>query len=209
MKRCIYKAGLMAGLVFLVPLALADSASLPKTNTERVPAASNAEEYRVQPEDVLNITVYEEPDLTTKARVTGSGEIHFPLVGRVQVGGLSILEVQEKFTRLLGEDYLVNPQVQVFVDTYHSREVFVTGAVTKPGSYALPAGKITTLMEAISMAGGFSEHAAVNQTRIVRIQNGKEETMTVKANDIIKKGDKSKDVPVYANDVVFVPESFF
>lgn len=166
-------------------------------------------EYQVQPEDVLQITVYEEPDLTTKVRVAGSGEINFPLLGRIRVAGLSVIEVQEKLTQLLAEDYLVNPQVQVFVETYHERSVFVTGAVGKPGSYPLPMGKPTTLMEAVAMAGGFNEKAAVNSTRIVRIESGHEKTIYVKANDIVKKGDKNKDVEVYPNDVIFVPESFF
>lgn len=167
------------------------------------------EEYRIQPEDILQITVFEEPDLTTKARVATNGEIHFPLVGSLYVAGLSVTKLQEQLTRLLAQDYLVNPQVQVFIESYHAREVFVTGSVNKPGAYPLPAGKVTTLMEAITLAGGFHERAAVNKTRIIRIENGQEKTINVKANDIIKKGDKSKDVEVRPNDVIFVPESFF
>lgn len=167
------------------------------------------EEYRIQSEDILQIGVFEEPNLSTKVRVTTSGEIHFPLLGRLQVAGLSVPELQEKMTRLLAQDYLVNPQVQVFIETYHAREVFVTGSVNKPGAYPLPAGKTTTLMEAIALAGGFHERAAVNRTRIIRIENGQEKTINVKANDIIKKGDKSKDAEVRPNDVIFVPESFF
>lgn len=166
-------------------------------------------EYKVQPEDVLQITVYEEPDLTAKVRVSGNGEISFPLLGRIPVTGLSVLEVQEKITELLAKDYLINPQVVVFIETYHARDVFVTGAVNKPGSYPLPAGKPATLMEAIAMAGGFTEEAALNSTRIIRIEEGKEKTIHVKARDIIKKGEKSEDVEIRPNDVVFIPESFF
>ncbi len=174
-----------------------------------VSQAAAIEEYKIQPEDILQITVYEEPDLTTKVRVATSGEIIFPLLGRLKVVGLSVMELQEKLTELLASDYLVNPQVQVFIESYHARDVFVTGAVTKPGSYPLPAGKTMTVMEAITMAGGFSKEAAINGTRIIRIENGKETTLHIRANDIIKKGDKSKDEEVRPNDVVFVPESFF
>jgi polysaccharide export outer membrane protein len=181
-----------------------------KSQTQSAPIpVSPVVEYTIQPEDVLQITVYEEPDLLTKARVAMSGEIHFPLLGRVQVAGLSLMEAQEKIEELLEKDYLVNPQVQVFIETYHVRDVFVTGAVNQPGSYPLPAGKTTTLMEAIAMAGGFNEEAAVNSTRIIRIEEGREKTIHVKVNDIIKKGDKAKDVEVRPNDVIFVPESFF
>lgn len=184
------------------------SEAAPETAATPV-ASQTTEDYTIQSEDVLQITVYEEPDLTTKARVTSSGEITVPLLGRVAVQGLTIAEVQEKITKLLAEDYLVNPQVQVFIETYHPRNVFVTGSVNKPGSYPLPTEKPTTLMEAITMAGGFNEKAAIDQTRIIRIENGQEKTIVVRVNEIIKKGDKSKDVAVEPNDIIFVPESFF
>ena len=199
----------------LKPLVSSLIGSSSKTNPAEDTASGSAEktpaveEYRIQSEDILQITVFEEPDLSSKVRVTTSGEIHFPLLGQIQVAGLSVSELQEKLTQRLAQDYLVNPQVQVFIETYHAREVFVTGSVNKPGAYTLPAGKTTTLMEAIALAGGFHEHAAVNGTRIIRIENGQEKRINVKANDIIKKGDKSKDVEVRPNDVIFVPESIF
>lgn len=185
----------------------------PTEAAEAVPLGQvgpETEEYTVQPEDVLQITVFEEPDLTTQARVTSSGEITFPLLGRVTVAGLAVPQVQEKLTTLLAEDYLVNPQVQVFLDTsLNPRRVFVTGAVTRPGSYTISAERLTTFMEAIAMAGGFSEEASVNGTRIIRIEHGRERTILVRANDIITKGDKSQDVALRPGDIIFVPESFF
>ena len=193
---------------------ISSSASSKKNPTEETASGSAektpaVEEYGIQSEDILQITVFEEPDLSSHVRVTTNGEIHFPLLGQIQVAGLSVPELQEKLTQRLAQDYLVNPQVQVFIETYHAREVFVTGSVNKPGAYTLPTGKATTLMEAITLAGGFHEHAAVNGTRIIRIENGQEKRINVKANDIIKKGDKSKDVEVRPNDVIFVPESIF
>jgi len=167
------------------------------------------EEYTLQPDDILQITVYEEPDLTTRARVTSSGGIAFPLLGHVGVAGLTVPQVQEKLTQLLAEDYLINPQVQVFIEAYHLRNVFVTGAVNRPGAYPIPIEKPTTLMEAIAMAGGFSNVAAPNNTRIVRLEEGQQRTLNVRADDIVRKGDKTQDVPVRPNDIIFVPESFF
>lgn len=171
--------------------------------------ASLPQDYTVQPEDVLQITVYQEPDLTTQARITRAGKIQFPLLGEIDVQGYTVKQIQEKVTKLLLADYLVDPQVNVFIETYHSRNVFVTGAVVNPGSYPLPTEKPTTVMEAIVMAGGFTKDAAPNKTRIIRIKDGHEKTMNVRADDIIKKGDKSKDVEVYQDDVIFVGESFF
>ncbi len=208
--------------LIMVPLGLAvgSCASHEKNASKNAPGAvvsapgltlgsKPTEEYLIQPEDILQITVYEEPDLTARVRVGGNGEINFPLLGRLVVAGLTVGAVQEKITLALGEDYLVNPQAQVFIDTYHARNVFVTGAVTRPGAYPLDSGKRTTLMEAITLAGGFRQDAAMNGTRIIRVQNGKENTIMIKAKDIVQKGDKKKDVEVLPNDVVFVPESIF
>ena len=187
------------------PVEVVPTAQLPGASTE-----PSTGEYTIQPDDILLITVFEEPDLTTKARVTRSGEMAFPLLGHVAVAGLEVAQVQEKLTTLLAADYLVNPQVQVFVDTtLSSRKVFVTGAVNKPGSYAIPIERPTTLMETIAMAGGFSQAAAPNKTRIVRVEEGQEQTIPVHADDIVKKGDKTQDVAVRPNDIIFVPESFF
>jgi polysaccharide biosynthesis/export protein len=168
----------------------------------------SSDEYLVQPDDVLQITVYEEPDLTTKVRVTGRYEINFPLLGRVNVSGLSVIAVQEKITALLDDGYLVNPQVQVFIEEFHVRNVFVTGSVNQPGSYALIPGKATTVMEAIAMAGGFHTDASVNNTRIIRISDGIEQTINVHAKEIMS-GNKTLDVEVMPNDVIVVPESIF
>ena len=175
------------------------------SSSEESPAES--EEYTIRPEDVLQITVYEEPDLTTKARVSRNGEIAFPILGRVQVVGLSVSQLQEKLTQLLGTDYLVHPQVQVFIET--SRSVFLTGEVSKPGSYTLSTERSTTVMEIITMAGGFTDQADLNGTRIIRTENGQRKTIRVRVADIIHKGDKSQDVQVRPDDIIFVPESFF
>ncbi len=164
-------------------------------------------EYSVQPDDVLQVTVFEEPDLSTRVRVARSGEITFPLLGQVQVAGMSVTQVQQKMTGLLEKDFLVHPQVQVFVDK--PRNVFVTGQVHKPGSYPVSTEKSTTVMEMIALAGGFTQDADLNGTRIIRMVNGKKETIRVRVTDVVRKGDKSKDEPVRAEDIIFVPESFF
>ena len=170
-------------------------------------AASSEQEYTVQSEDVLQITVYEEPDLTTKARVSRNGEITMPLLGQVAVAGLTVPAVQEKLAHLLEKDFLVHPQVQVFVDK--PRNVFVTGQVHRPGSYPVSVERPTTVIEAITLAGGFTQDADLNGTRIIRRVNGEKRTIRIRVTDIIRQGDKSKDETVRAEDIIFVPESFF
>lgn len=169
----------------------------------------SAEEYKVDAGDILTITVYEQSDLTTKARVSVEGEISFPLLGRVEVKGLSVKEIAETIRVLLEKDYLVNPQVSVFIEEYRAKKVFVMGFVNRPGEYELFKDRPTTVLEAITMAGGFKEGAAHNGTKVIRKEDGKEVTIPVKVSDIMNKGAKDKDVPVLPGDIIVVPESFF
>jgi len=168
-----------------------------------------AEEYKVDTGDVLLITVYEQADLTTKVRVSSKGEITFPLIGTVNVKDLTVEEIEKKIMVSLKKDYLVDPQVNVFIEKYTEKKVFVMGFVNRPGEYELFKDRPTTVLEAITMAGGFKEGAAQNGTKVLRVDNGQELTIAIKVTDITKKGDKEKDIPVKPGDIVVVPESFF
>lgn len=173
------------------------------------PTIIHSQEYKVEPGDILLITVYEQPDLTTKVRVNSKGEITFPLLGIIKVSGRTVDEIEKKIRTLLEEDYLVDPQVNVFIEEYHPKKVFVMGFVNKPGEYELFKDRPTTVLEAITMAGGFREGSAPNGTKIIRVEDGEEITIPIKVTDITKRGNKDKDIPVKAGDIVVVPESFF
>lgn len=166
-------------------------------------------DYLVQPEDVLEITVYEQLDLNVKVRVTSKGEITYPLLGKVKVAGITISEVEDLITELLGADYLVNPQVQVFISEYRVKQISVLGSVTTPGKYDMYAERETTVLQAIAMAGGFSRVASINGTRIIRNEDGEQKIIPIKVTDITTKGMKDKDVVLQSGDIVYVPESFF
>ena len=165
--------------------------------------------YILQPEDVVNITVYEHPDLETKARITSTGEIAFPLIGKINVSGFTVSELEAELAKLLEADYLIDPQVQIFIDDYHSKQISVLGSVNKPGKYDMYTERQTTVLEAIAMAEGFNDVASINGTKIIRNEDGKETTIKVKVTDITKKGEKEKDISLKPGDIVFVPESFF
>jgi polysaccharide export outer membrane protein len=171
--------------------------------------AAQEVEYTLQPTDVIRITVHEQPDLNTRARITQNGNITFPLIGKVQVKGKTVSELEQQIRGLLAKDYLVNPQVLVFIEEYHARQVSVIGEVNDPGKYDMPPEKEMTLLEAIALAGGFSDDAEINKTRIMRVSGGERETITVRVKDITEKGQKEKDVKLKAGDVIVVPESFF
>ncbi len=117
---------------------------------------SNA--YRVGPGDVLDVVVFEEEDLTRLVTVQHGGEISFPLIGEIPVGGLTLKEVRGQITELLGKDYLIDPQVTVKVKEYLSQWVTVVGEVGRPGKYYLTGPK--TLLDLLTEAGGFTSKAS-------------------------------------------------
>ena len=172
-------------------------------------AADQLGQYKLQSSDVVNITVRDHADLTTKTRVTNDGYISFPLLGKVPSTGLTVQELESRLKELLEKDFLVKAEVLVFIEEYHSRQASVIGEVNKPGKFDMPTERDITVLEAIAMAGGFTKDADVNRTRVMRIENGQKKTFVIKVDDITEKGEKDKDIVLKPDDVVFVPESFF
>ena len=160
-------------------------------------AGSAESDYQIGPGDVLKISIYDHPDLMTVARVDNEGYILLPLAGRVQVGSLTTSSASQTIAAKLGDDYIVNPQASVFVQEFHSRVVYVTGQVNRPSAFTV--APETTVIKAITMAGGFTPLAAQKKIKIIRKVNGVEK--------IFKK------VPLHEKlmpgDVMVIPESFF
>ncbi len=258
------------------------------------------QDYIVGPDDVLQIDVFEEEDLSREAvKVTSEGLIHFPLIGRVKVEGLTTSEIEDLLAaRLAHGQYLIDPHLSVSVKEYLSKDILVLGAVQEPGRYYLKgeeslldlisrAGgvdfsegghrvtiirkqsdvkgqerqiaininlrrlldgynryanlqlkggdvifvpkaekiyvmgevkepgdyvltdKKITLVEAISMAGGFTRIAARNRTKIVRIENGEKKVYQVQVDELTQDSQSAPGLTLKPNDIIIVPESFF
>ncbi len=174
----------------------------------------NLSDYNIRAKDVLYITVYDEPDLSydrqnqRSLRVSVEGMISFPLVGDIKVAGLTPFQLQKKLEQLLSEGYLINPHVSVIVGEYPLADsIYIYGQVKNPGSVKL-LEKDITIIEAISLAGGFTPIASPGRARIVRMENGEEKTIYVNIEKIMK-GKKSKDIKLKPGDIVVVPESLF
>jgi len=116
-----------------------------------------SEEYRIGPEDLLEITVFEAPELNRTVRVSAGGEISLPLLGAVRAGGLSARELESVLQELLRRTYMQDPHVGVFVSEMESHPVAVFGAVEKPGVFQVRGTR--TLLELLSMAQGLAEDA--------------------------------------------------
>ncbi|MCL4504068.1 MAG: polysaccharide export protein [Deltaproteobacteria bacterium] len=112
------------------------------------------ENYRLGPEDEIQIRVWDNDDLTRKTRIDLNGMISFPFVGQIKAGGLTVLELQKELIQRLGPKYIINPHINVTVTEFKSQKFFVVGNVQKPGTY--PLTKNITVVEAISLAGGVS-----------------------------------------------------
>lgn len=172
-------------------------------------ALAQTAKYKLQPTDVLIITVNGQPTLDTKTRVSSDGYITFPLLGKVSVGGLTVQDLEAHLKMLLEKDYLVSAQVVVFIEQYHPRQVSVIGEVNKPGKYDMPEEKDMTLLEAIAMAGGFTKNAYLKKIKIMRVKDGVKEIFAVDVRDITIHDMKEKDIVLEPEDVVIIPESFF
>ena len=116
--------------------------------------------------DVVDIKVYREPDLAGIYRVGQAGAIDFPLIGSVRLAGRDAHEVANEIRSRLGDGYLQQPQVMIFVREYNSRKIHVLGQVTKAGSFGFKSGM--SIIEAVAEAGGFTKLASTNRVRVTR-----------------------------------------
>ncbi|MDP3919482.1 MAG: polysaccharide biosynthesis/export family protein [Candidatus Omnitrophota bacterium] len=171
-----------------------------------VGAVDGEQSYRIGIGDLLQIEVYDEPDLTKEVRVLTDGYISFPLLGSLKAAGLTVKGFEDEITTLLGAKYLVSPQVTVFVKEYSN--VFIFGEVKQPGSFPLY-GRMT-VFEAITLAGGLTEVANASKIKVIRQETGGQElSYELDLNKLTKHGDTSEDLELQANDRVIVPRSFF
>ena len=132
-------------------------------------AGAQQNAYVIGAQDVLNVSVYDQPELTGKFSVEADGSVTFPLVGRLQVGGLTLRNAEDLLRQKLADGYLQNPQVSLSMDEYKSQRVFVMGEVRAPGAYQLTGDM--TIIEAIARAGSTTP-AAADEAMIVRPKEG-------------------------------------
>lgn len=151
-------------------------------------ALRSSQQYLLGAGDVISIGVYDEPDLSLEVRIGLSGSISYPLLGDVKVAGLTPKEVELKLLQGLKGPYLIDPSVTVSIVEY--RPFYVTGEVSKPGSYAFHPG--LTIDKAISIAGGFTDRAS--KRRIFVINDGS----AAREGEVIT----SDKIPVTLADVV-------
>lgn len=156
--------------------------------------------------DVFDVRVFNEEALSSTYRVAQDGTIDFPLVGQLNVAGLEPAAVARVIEdELRTRQLLRNPQVSVFVQEYFSKRVSVVGAVGAPGTFPVSSG--LTLVQVISLAGGFTEMADRNGTTLSRRVDGELQRFRVPVDEITS--GRRADVPLGAGDIINVPRRVF
>jgi polysaccharide export outer membrane protein len=162
-------------------------------------------EYRFGPDDVVEVHVWKEPDLSREVTVRPDGKISLPLIGDVQAGGVTAEELAAAITEKLKVYFQAPPEVSVIVKQINSSVFYVLGEVKNQGRLAARDG--TTLLQAIALAGGFTEFASKSQL-IVRRKVGAEAegdiiTFQFRFKDII--AGREEDIVLKPGDTIFVP----
>jgi protein involved in polysaccharide export with SLBB domain len=157
------------------------------------------------PGDVIEVRVYQEPELSGVYQVGPEGDVVFPLCKTVVVGGLSPNGAAEKLRACLHDGFMRDPQVSVLVKEYNSKKVFVFGEVQKPGTFIFEDGM--SIVQAVTIAGGFTKTAARNSTSVTRHIRGQEVKVKVNVQDIAL--GKAPNFTLEPGDIVYVPESLF
>jgi polysaccharide export outer membrane protein len=195
---------LVLSLFLLMPTAGAQQVQQQQKPAESAAASEARPEalYVIQPNDLLEIFVWKEPELTRKVLVRPDGRISFPLVQDMQASGISPGELRDRIEGKLKE-YLTAPNVTVIVDAIQSYRIYVVGKVQKPG--ALVVEKPVTVLQALALAGGFQDFAKDSEITVIRTYAKENIVFEFNYRDVIKGKQPMQNILLRSGDVVVVP----
>jgi polysaccharide export outer membrane protein len=208
-------AVLLAALFVGVTLGTADPSSPASTSLDEaplagpvIPSVAVSSTYRLSPYDVIDISVYNEEDLHTRAKLGSDGTVLLPLIGSVSLDGKTVAEANDLIQKRYAEGFVKDPHVLVTVLEYRKSTFSILGQVMRPGIYEIPEGTHMSIVDAILLAGGFTRTAAQNGVKVKRMVKGKPVVFKVKAGDM---ADSSDVLPfeIEPGDVIKVNESWF
>jgi len=185
-------------------LLLACPSTTTRVSTTPTPViATSAGEGILGPLDLVEVRVFGEEELTGEYQVEADGTLNFPLIGSVNVSGLTPTQASADLATRLEDGYLNNADVTIRVMEANSRQIVVLGKVKEPGSYPYLDGM--TIVQAIAQAGGLDEDHAANRTTITRLEGDHQVIIQVRFGDISK--GKAANVFLQPKDQIHVPES--
>ena len=188
--------GMSMGCASIVPKQAIDEASRPVSK-----------EFLLGPEDVLEVTVWRNQDLSRTVVVRPDGKISLPLIGDIQASGLNASQVAAKIAARLTE-FKENPNVSVSVKEVNSYFIYVLGEVLKPGKY--PLKSYATVLQGVSMAGGFTPYASKNRMQVIRThvnEDGKENQIRIPVpyNELVSGKGEIENFILKSGDTIVVP----
>ncbi len=158
--------------------------------------------YTVLAGDVLQISVWKEPELQMEVLVRPDSAFSFPLAGDISTEGLSVVALQAELTKRLSR-YISSPVVTVSVTAVLGNKVYVIGQVSKPGEFVV--NPQVDIMQALSMAGGLTPFAATNDIKILRRTGSRQIALSFKYNDVLKGKRLEQNIMLQSGDIVVVP----
>jgi len=187
----------LCALVFSVPGIHAGDKQKP---IEIQSAPGFDRDYRLGPEDLVEVFVWKEPDLTTTVAVRPDGRISLPLTNELQASGQTVTELQGEITKRLAR-FIANPVVNVMVKEVKSPKISVLGEVKKPDVYKML--QKLSVLDAIALAGGFTEFAKPEKVVVIRNGSGAVQRIPVNVKKLLKAG-RGEVFPLQPSDVVYV-----
>ena len=203
------KIAVILGTALMIPQATASaqaktttaSAAVPAIDAAR-PAATTDPNYVIGAQDVLDVSVWKEPDLSRQVPVRPDGKISMPLLNDVQAGGLTPTQLAAQITTGL-EKFMTSPQVTVIVSQINSQRIYILGEVTRVGAYVLLPDM--TVLQALSNAGGFTAFSNVKGVYVLRQENGKPVKIPFNYKEVISGKKPEQNIELKAGDTIVVP----
>ncbi len=182
----------------------APAAPVPEAVT-RPKIKRRADTYTISEGDVLDVRVWQNDDLNGELTVRPDGMVSFPLVGDIQAEDLTVPEFSHDLVAALKE-YIRNPQVSVSIKQIAGKKIIVLGQVKTPGVYAVTGKR--TILEAVGMAGGFTQHAVIKSVILVRGGLADPKPQRLNLIKSLRNGDMKENVVLQSGDIVYVPKKY-
>ena len=214
MRKWVKPGMLMLVALLVLPAAAQPSAKEREKPSKTDPARANNPDamkpmpapedpgYVIGADDILNISVWKEPEITRTVPVRPDGKISVPLINDVQAAGLTPMQLAMLITEKL-KKYLADPEVTVIVTTINSRRIYIMGEVGRAGAFPLLPNM--TVLQALSSAGGFSQFADLKKIYVLRNENGKQMKYPFNYKEVIKGQKVEQNILLKPGDTIVVP----
>jgi len=202
---------LRSGVAIAIVIAALPAYAQDKSQSQSAPpdaanvshkAATADPNYVIGDQDVIDIAVWKEPELTRTVPVRPDGKISLPLLNDVQAAGLTPTQLAEQITESL-KKYVTNPQVTVIVSQINSQRIYILGEVNRAGAYPLLPNM--TVLQGLSSAGGFTQFANSKKIYVLRTENGKQVKYPFNYKDVTNGKSPDQNIVLKAGDTIMVP----